>query len=93
MNGIKQRAIVMHSTRFKRDVHITRHAWERMQQRGIGEAQLNELLETGDTRFKDETKLWVAKAFTQRSDNLICAAVVLEDQLIVKTVMHHFEWE
>ena len=64
-----------------------------MQQRGLNEAQLSELLETGKTRFKDETRLWIAKAFVQRTDNLVCAAVVLEDQLIVKTVMHHFEWE
>tara|TARA_R110002012_G_scaffold160502_5_gene322427 strand:+ start:1291 stop:1551 length:261 start_codon:yes stop_codon:yes gene_type:complete len=83
----------MYSTRFKRDVRVTRHAHERMQQRGIDEAQLHELLETGDTRYKDETRLWIAKAFAQRTDNLVCAAVVLEDQLIVKTVMHHFEWE
>lgn len=83
----------MYSKRFKRDVHITRHARERMQQRGLNEAQLSELLETGDTRFKDDTRLWIAKAFAQRTDNLVCAAVVLENQLIVKTVMHHFEWE
>ncbi|RBI65305.1 hypothetical protein DQ400_18830 [Vreelandella sulfidaeris] len=40
-----------------------------------------------------ENRLWIAKASMQRTDNLVCAAVVLEDQLIVKTVMHHFEWE
>lgn len=26
-----------------------------------------------------------------RDDNLICAAAVLEDEVIIKTVMHHFE--
>ena len=83
----------MYSKRFNREVHITRHARKRMQQRGLNEAELSELLETGKTRFKDETRLWIAKAFVQRTDNLVCAAVVLEDQLIVKTVMHHFEWE
>ena len=31
--------------------------------------------------------------FPKRTDNLVCAAVVLEDQLVVKTVMHHFDWE
>nr|WP_290693260.1 DUF4258 domain-containing protein [Halomonas sp. UBA3074] len=83
----------MYSKRFNREVYITRHARKRMQQRGLNEAELSELLETGKTRFKDETRLWIAKAFVQRTDNLVCAAVVLEDQLIVKTVMHHFEWE
>ena len=81
----------MYSKRFNREVHITRHARKRMQQRGLNEAELSELLETGKTRFKDETRLWIAKAFVQRTDNLVCAAVVLEDQLIVKTVIHHFE--
>ncbi|MCO7246823.1 DUF4258 domain-containing protein [Halomonas sp. Mc5H-6] len=64
-----------------------------MTQRNISEAQLNELLETGRIRFKDDSRLWIAKMFSSRSDNLVCAAVVLEDKLIVKTVMHHFQWE
>jgi len=83
----------MFCRRFERQVHITRHARERMLERNISEAQLVELLETGDTRFKDDTRLWIAKAFPKRTDNLVCAAVVLEDLLVVKTVMHHFDWE
>ncbi|MHB0776544.1 DUF4258 domain-containing protein [Halomonas sp. WWR20] len=75
------------------EVHVTRHARERMVQRGITEALLGELLETGQTRYKDDIRLWIAKAMEGRNDNLVCAAVVLEDKLIVKTVMHHFQWE
>jgi len=82
----------MHSQRFEWRVTVTRHAQERMEQRGISEADLLELLERGDLRYKDEIRLWVAKPFEGRSDNLICAAVILEDQLVVKTVMHHFDW-
>lgn len=41
--------------------------------------------------YADATHLWVFKDFSERSDNLLCAVLVLEDQLIVKTVMHHFE--
>jgi len=51
----------MYSNRFKRNVHVTRHARERMQQREIDEAQLSELLETGETRYKDQARLWIAK--------------------------------
>lgn len=83
----------MFCQRFGLEVHVTRHARERMVQRGITEALLCELLETGQTRYKDETRLWVAKAMEGRHDNLVCAAVVLEDRVIVKTVMHHFQWE
>lgn len=83
----------MHCQRFDMDVHVTRHARERMAQRAISEAQLIELLETGHIRSKDDSRLWIAKIFSSRNDNLVCAAVVLEDKLIVKTVMHHFQWE
>jgi hypothetical protein len=64
-----------------------------MAQRSITEALRGELLETGQTRYKDDARLWIAKAMPGRDDNLICAAVVLEDRLIVKTVMHHFQWD
>ncbi|MGM0543964.1 MAG: DUF4258 domain-containing protein [Pseudomonadota bacterium] len=75
------------------DVHVTRHARERMAQRAISEAQLRELLETGQIRYKDDSRLWIAKMFSSRNDNLVCTAVVLEDRLIAKTVMHDFQWE
>ncbi|MBK1736301.1 DUF4258 domain-containing protein [Halorhodospira abdelmalekii] len=64
-----------------------------MAQRGITDTLLGDLLETGQTRYKDDTRLWIAKAIEGRHDNLVCAAVVLEDRLVVKTVMHHFQWE
>jgi hypothetical protein len=34
---------------------------------------------------------WLYKHFADRDDNLLCAAVVLETALVVKTVMHHWE--
>lgn len=83
--------IEMFSTRFQRDIVITRHAQMRMQARGIGEALLLEVIESGETRYRDAAHLWVFKEFSDRSDNLLCAVLVLEDKLIVKTVMHHFE--
>ncbi len=64
-----------------------------MTQRGIPETLLVDLLESGQSRYKDGTRLWIAKTVEGRDDNLICAAVALEDYLIVKTVMHHFRWE
>lgn len=55
--------------------------------------QLLELIETGEVRHKDERRLWIAKCIPSRTDNLLCAAVAVEDALIVKSVMHHFAWE
>lgn len=61
-----------------------------MRERGISAAMLLEVIDTGDTRYRDETHLWAFKSFPDRDDNLLCAVLVLEDRLIVKTVMHHF---
>lgn len=83
----------MFSERFQRTVHITRHAAARMVERSMDDALLLDLLETGTVKHKDDVRLWVFKAYANRTDNLLCAAVVLEAQLIVKTVMHHFEAE
>ncbi|RCV89395.1 DUF4258 domain-containing protein [Billgrantia montanilacus] len=51
------------------------------------------MLDIGDTRYKDSMRLWIAMSVADRQDNMICAAVVLEDRLVVKTIMHHFSWE
>jgi hypothetical protein len=79
------------STRFNRYVQVTYHARERMEERQIIEELLYDLLETGKTRYKDECRLWLFKAYPDRDDNDICAAVVLEDELVVKTIMHRWE--
>jgi hypothetical protein len=81
----------MNSQRFARQVVITLHAQARMTERNISEVMLLEVIDTGETRYRDETHLWVYKSFTERADNLLCAVLILEDVLIVKTVMHHFE--
>jgi len=83
----------MFSERFQLPIQITRHARERMTVRNMDDSLLLDVIETGTAKYKDHTHLWVFKAFTERQDNLLCAAVVLENVLVVKTVMHHFEPE
>jgi hypothetical protein len=63
---------------------ITSEAWLQV---------LRDTIETGDVRYKDETRIWIAKHFGDRADNLLCVVAVLETALVVKTVMHHFSWE
>ena len=60
----------MFSTRFQRPVVVSIHAKIRMVQRDISEAMLLEVIDTGETRYKDETHLWAFKAFPGRHDNL-----------------------
>ena len=64
-----------------------------MIERDISEAIIIDLVETGATQYKDKKRLWIYKAYTDRNDNLLCIAVVIESVLVIKTVMHHFELE
>ena len=36
--------------------------------------RLLDMIETGEVRYKDETRIWIAKHYGDRSDNLICGA-------------------
>ncbi len=69
---------------------ITGHARLRMVERKVSDEMLLEVIDLGETRYRDETHLWAFKEFPERNDNLVCAVVVLENAVIVKTVMHHF---
>jgi hypothetical protein len=62
-----------------------------MLERDVADERLVELIESGEIRHKDEIRLWITKSYSDRQDHFLCAAVVLENQLVVKTVMHHFE--
>lgn len=81
----------MFSTRFNRPIQLTQHAQTRMLERDISEALILDLIDTGEVRNKDAVRLWISKAYADRTDNLLCVAVVLEAAVVVKTVMHHFE--
>jgi hypothetical protein len=83
----------MLSARFDKLVVITDHARRRMAERNMDERLLSDLIETGEIRRKDSTRLWIAKEYPERDDNLVCAFAVSEADLIIKTVMHHFSWK
>ena len=80
----------MFSIRSQRSVVITRHARVRMAERDISDAMLLQVIDHGETRYRDSTHLWAFMEFPERNDNLLCAVVVLVDAVVVKTVMHHF---
>ncbi len=82
----------MFSERFGRSIVITDHARRRIAARAISESLLRDLIETGEVRHKDETRIWIAKHYDERADNLLCVVAVLETALVIKTVMHHFSW-
>lgn len=80
----------MFSVRFQLPVVLSSHAKIRMVERDISAAMLLDVVDSGETRHKDASHLWAFKEFPERQDNLLCAVLVLEDCVVVKTVMHHF---
>lgn len=83
----------MFSQRYQRPLVLTRHAQSRMDQRQISLDELLLVVDSWETKLKDETHLWVYKKLPNRNDNLICAVLVLDDVVVVKTVMHQFVLE
>ena len=47
------------------------------------------VIDEGAIRYKYATHLWAWLDVPGRNVNLMCAVLVLDDALIVKTVMHH----
>ena len=81
------------SERFCKSVWVTNHARERMQRRDIDAATLQRVIEEGEIKRRDEVNLWVFAHIQGRTDNLVCAAVVERDAVVVKTVMVNWELE
>lgn len=81
----------MHSTRFGLPVVLTEHARLRMAKRAISEALLLDIIDTGTARDAGRGHYWLYMEVLGRSDNLLCAAVVMDNAVVVKTVMHHWE--
>ncbi|MBF0295438.1 MAG: DUF4258 domain-containing protein [Magnetococcales bacterium] len=79
------------STRFKRPVILTRHGQARMRERGITLPKVADVVESGEIIPKNERNLWIVKAYPERADNLICAAVAVENVVVIKTVMHNWQ--
>jgi hypothetical protein len=81
----------VHSTRFNRPVFVTRHAAQRMAERQVDEPLLLRVIDEGSLRYSDAVRVWAWLDVPGRDDNLICAALVLDDAVVVKTVMHRWE--
>ena len=81
----------MISKRFSKPVVLTYHAAEQMAERQIDEETLADLIESGDVKYKDEQHLWIYKSYPARQDNMICAAAIERNNLIIKTVMINWE--
>lgn len=78
------------SARFGRKVWLTNHAVESMAKRHVTLAEVKQLIEQGEYRSKSEAHGWIYHHFESRSDNLVCAAVMTAQAVIIKTIMIHW---
>jgi hypothetical protein len=81
----------MHSARFDLPVVLTEHAKLRMVERDMNAALVLEIIDTGIIKDAGNTHYWLYKHFNDRGDNLLCVAAVIENAVVIKTVMHHWE--
>lgn len=80
-----------YSERFGKNVWLTNHAIESMAKRRITLPEVKALIELGEYKLIDKRHGWVYYQFLERDDNLVCAAVIEETALIIKTIM--IEWQ
>ncbi len=81
----------MHSQRFDLPVVLTEHAKLRMAERRIDDALVLEIIETGSLKDAGRSHYWLYKHVGERDDNLLCVAAVIDNVVVVKTIMHHWE--
>jgi hypothetical protein len=81
------------SSRFNKNIWINDHARKSMLKRNVDDVALIEIIENGEIKYHNDDHIWVFKHIENRTDNLICAAIVNKDALIVKTVMIKWELE
>lgn len=62
-----------------------------MSKRNVKLSEVKELIEFGELKEKTHNNAWIYHRFTHREDNLVCAAVVNNDALIIKTVMINWD--
>jgi len=79
------------SARFARNVWLTRHARSALEKRGLDEETVLAVIETGEIIEKGDGHCWIHSSVQDREDNRICAAVVIDTAVVVKTVMVNWQ--
>ncbi|WP_222130028.1 DUF4258 domain-containing protein [Bordetella genomosp. 13] len=81
------------SRRFGKNVWVTHHAKRSMNRRNVSLALLQHVIEHGRIKRQNALHCWVFDDMADRKDNLICAAIVEQHAIIIKTVMINWELE
>jgi len=75
------------SEKLGKNVWLTNHAIEAMAKREIILPEVRTLIELGELRRMGDSHGWIYYNFPDRVDNPVCAAIVDEDAIIIKTIM------
>ncbi len=71
-----------------------RHARRSMEKRQkIDLDTLQLIVESGEIKYKTTSDVWTYSKVAGRTDNLICAAAVVAEAVVIKTVMINWEIE
>jgi hypothetical protein len=62
-----------------------------MAERGMDRAMIADTIDTGSLKDAGKSHFWIYKHIAGRDDNLLCVAAVINNVVVVKTVMHHWE--
>ena len=62
-----------------------------MEERDINAALILDIVETGTLKEAGGLHYWLFKYFPDRADNLLCVAAVIDNVVVVKTIMNHWE--
>ena len=81
----------MYSARFNLQVVLTEQATQRMAEGQISLEQVLEIIDSGTVKEAGGLHYWLYKHLTDRTDNLLCVAAVIDNVFVVKTIMHHCE--
>lgn len=84
---------ILFSERFGRPVRLTTHARLMMTERDVPEVLVLDLIENGEIKHKTETDVWIFRAYPERRDNMLCVAALLQQAVIIKTVMIRWQLE
>lgn len=79
------------SKRFGKTVWLTNHAIESMSKRNVTLGEVQVLIEQGNWIEKCDGHGWITGHFEARNDNLVCAAVVEGQAVIIKTIMVNWQ--
>ncbi len=72
------------------DIVLTVHAQQRARERNINPELIQDIVDNGTQQEAGPGHFWFYKHYPERDGNLLCVAAVIDNVLVIKTVMHHW---